>query len=816
MTVPERYHFQLLPSLLFLISLLGAVHWDLKAQISGNVVNAESREPVIGANIVIKGTQRGTATDRAGRFTLTKVTLPVRLEISRIGYRQTTLRITQPTEDLIITLQPKALSGDAVTVRSQRIDASDPEQNPLPITVLTAEQLATKTTTNAVDLLRAEPGVFVQQTSVGQGSIYVRGRAGRDVLYLYNGLRLNPSFVRSGQNQYFGSIDPFSVSEMDIYRGPISVFYGSDALSGGVNVEPTVKPLRAGGGWGGSLLAQANVGGNGEKTANGNIYYQSDKLSLYLNGTARDYSFYRMSERSNNALWFPYDEMLSNADFNFYSYQASAQFRLSEQSSLTAVSFFSTTPNAPRLDRMVMGYAIEQENPPSAPRTAFFSNTSPMVFSAHSLRYRLATEILLFDAFQATVGFHRLRDDRKETDFQVPPNFQAGDDTFIPAEQSTFDNNTSNQWLAALDFSKALGDDLLLTYGGDAGYDYVQSNRTPVDPSANSLPRYPDGSKYIRGGLFTHLEYRLTEQLNAVAGSRFAVMRADIPFEGQSSQRGFDPFSQTYSNLTASLGLRYRLTDAIALSSNISNGFRAPNVADLSELGIRRSNQFQQANTNLKPEQTRNIDLGIRLNSSQVSLEIVGFWLHFFDNIQRIPTGRIVDEEGSFIRQGTQPAGAEELVEVISQNATSLDILGIESQLHVMLNPQLSVGNRFNYTWGQTTEVDGEKVPVDRIPPPNGLAYLAFNPTDGLTLRPELRYAFAHRRISPNEITDTRVSRFGTDGFANVRLGITWKVNDRFTCRLIGDNLTNSAYREHASSLDGMARNVTISLRRNF
>ena len=52
---------------------------------------------------------------------------------------------------------------------------------------------------------------------------------------------MNPSFVRSGQNQYFGAIDPLLINKLDVYRGPVSVYYGSDALSGGVNISPIIK-----------------------------------------------------------------------------------------------------------------------------------------------------------------------------------------------------------------------------------------------------------------------------------------------------------------------------------------------------------------------------------------------------------------------------------------------------------------------------------------------------------------------------------------------------------------------------------------------
>ena len=54
------------------------------------------------------------------------------------------------------------------------------------------------------------------------------------------------------------------------------------------------------------------------------------------------------------------------------------------------------------------------------------------------------------------------------------------------------------------------------------------------------------------------------------------------------------------------LGLSYDPTNSVTLLSNLSTGFRAPNISDFSEVGIRRNNQFQTPSTDLRPETTRN------------------------------------------------------------------------------------------------------------------------------------------------------------------------------------------------------------------
>ena len=57
-----------------------------QTRLTGEVVDADNGEPLIGANILIKGTSTGTVTDFDGSFEMRVDNLPVTLEISYIGY----------------------------------------------------------------------------------------------------------------------------------------------------------------------------------------------------------------------------------------------------------------------------------------------------------------------------------------------------------------------------------------------------------------------------------------------------------------------------------------------------------------------------------------------------------------------------------------------------------------------------------------------------------------------------------------------------------------------------------------------------------
>ena len=78
------------------------------------VVTDENGEPIIGANVVEKGTNNGTVTDLDGKFTM-EVSENGVLQISYIGYAMTELRPSKEA-NLNVKLREDALQMDEVVV----------------------------------------------------------------------------------------------------------------------------------------------------------------------------------------------------------------------------------------------------------------------------------------------------------------------------------------------------------------------------------------------------------------------------------------------------------------------------------------------------------------------------------------------------------------------------------------------------------------------------------------------------------------------------------------------------------------------------
>ena len=89
--------------------------------VRGMVIDAENKEPVIGAGVFIDGTNKGIATDIDGQFAL-KVPSDTSLVISSIGYYSKKVRVSSllSSDNNVIMLERHAMTGlvEVVTVNA--------------------------------------------------------------------------------------------------------------------------------------------------------------------------------------------------------------------------------------------------------------------------------------------------------------------------------------------------------------------------------------------------------------------------------------------------------------------------------------------------------------------------------------------------------------------------------------------------------------------------------------------------------------------------------------------------------------------------
>lgn len=235
-------NYPLLMALLFSTSFLMAQN-----SISG-VVKDDSGMPLIGVNIVEKGTTNGTVTDFDGQYTIS-VTNGAILIYSYIGYTTKEQNTTgRTTIDVILD---EGLQLDEVLLVGSRSPKRTATDTAVPVDVIDVSEVATQSGRIEVnELLQfAAPSFNANKQSGSDGADHIdpaslRGLGPDQTLVLINGKRRHQSSLinifgtrgRGNTGTDLNAIPASAIKRIEILRDGAAAQYGSDAIAGVINI----------------------------------------------------------------------------------------------------------------------------------------------------------------------------------------------------------------------------------------------------------------------------------------------------------------------------------------------------------------------------------------------------------------------------------------------------------------------------------------------------------------------------------------------------------------------------------------------------
>lgn len=200
-------------------------------KIAGKITDAETGEGIIGANIIVEGTNAGAASDINGDYFIIKVPSGrFNVKASYIGYSNTVIQNVQVLTDLTTNVDIKISAssvnlGEEVIVLAQaplvRKDLTSTESR------VTAEEIDQLPLQDLNQLISLQAGVNRDQ----DGGIHIRGGRSSEVSYLVNGISITDDFSRSQAL----TVETGSVQELQVISGSFNAEYGN-AMSGVVNI----------------------------------------------------------------------------------------------------------------------------------------------------------------------------------------------------------------------------------------------------------------------------------------------------------------------------------------------------------------------------------------------------------------------------------------------------------------------------------------------------------------------------------------------------------------------------------------------------
>ncbi|MDB5190683.1 MAG: TonB-dependent receptor [Segetibacter sp.] len=244
--LPARHYFAhtqiLLTALLFFLSL--PTFQPLKAQgtnlieISGKVVDEQTKQPIPSVSVQIKGTIAGTITSNEGLFSIrTKNKFPLTLVFSSIGFQQQEFEVKSIESNLNIALVTQTVLGKEVVVTASRV-AESILKSPVAIEKLDIRAIRESASPGFYDALEGVKGLQMTTSSL---TFKVPNTRGFNIpnnfrfMQLVDGIDMQAATLGVPLGNAIGPTE-LDIASVEITPGAASALYGMNAINGMANL----------------------------------------------------------------------------------------------------------------------------------------------------------------------------------------------------------------------------------------------------------------------------------------------------------------------------------------------------------------------------------------------------------------------------------------------------------------------------------------------------------------------------------------------------------------------------------------------------
>lgn len=681
-----------------------------------------------------------------------------------------------------------------------------PELDGRASTTVTRDEMRERLARSAPDALRWVPGVSVQQTTHGQGSPYVRGVTGQQVLLAFDGVRLNNGVYRQGPNQYFFTVDAATLDHIDVVRGSASTRWGADALGGAIlaaPAEPTLDPARDGftihpratGRFGsqdldlgGRLELDAQLGrdvavlvGGGYRAAQ--ELQGSGVLESPVTGHGSLVPRIEADGRTQHGTGYRYG-----------TFDGRLVWRVAPELRLVAALYGFRQYDTPRADQCPPPTGNERDC------TVFVEQFRTMAYA--SLRGAAGPELR---EVELTVSYQR-QHERREL-----------------RQPSIFSRNSFLDDLDTVGLTARLGSrrvpladavDVRVRGGGDVYVDALRSSSYFEDTLIGVVREHPRGlyadhARYYTGGVWAEAEVDVARTVRLRSGLRLGLAGARSPEELASATQAV---RLDFAAPVGRLGIEWAATPEWTLFADLDQGFRAPNLDDLTSRQLTGPG-FQLENPALRPERSTTYELGTRLRAAGVQLDAWLFAMSIEDGMYRAPR-----TFADCPVEAPECAAAFSRFQLVNMPGTAW-MLGGEVATRVALPWGLGATATVAYAWGEgpspltTPDPDELRVPLSRVPPLNGTVELRYvHEETHLVVGAAMRWAAAQDRLAIADRRDPRIPAGGTPAYAVFDVRAGWRIEHLVQLSLVFENALDQVYRVHGSGVNGAGRGLVVQL----
>ena len=219
--------------ILFLAAAMVSGSLFAQQQVTGLVMDSSTSEPIEGVNITAEKSGTGTSTNSSGRFSLEITASDSVLIFEHIAFDRSVVPFSDTAGELRIGLEPKIIPLKKLDVLGDtgRGQFSQLETKNM-VTDIRVNEISIRGYSDIGDVLLNEESVFVSESPTGAKTISIRGARQEEMVYMYDGVRMDNGGRQSLDLSMF---DIGGLETVEVLRGGHDHALGS---SGTINLVP--------------------------------------------------------------------------------------------------------------------------------------------------------------------------------------------------------------------------------------------------------------------------------------------------------------------------------------------------------------------------------------------------------------------------------------------------------------------------------------------------------------------------------------------------------------------------------------------------
>ncbi len=232
-------HYKQFPMKKFYLSLLVFIACNAYAQttlLKGKVIDSDTKEPLTGVNIFLKGTINGTITNSDGLFQLNVTNDSPILIVSFVGYQTQEVKASVNSE-LLFSLVPGTLLGEEVVVTASRVEESI-LKSPVAIEKMDLRAIKETPSSSFYDALENMKGVQMTTSSI---TFKIPNTRGFNIpnnfrfVQMVDGVDMQAATLGVPLGNAIGPTE-LDIESVEITPGASSALYGMNAINGMANL----------------------------------------------------------------------------------------------------------------------------------------------------------------------------------------------------------------------------------------------------------------------------------------------------------------------------------------------------------------------------------------------------------------------------------------------------------------------------------------------------------------------------------------------------------------------------------------------------